>query len=400
MWSLSPDVRHLNHGSFGAVPIPVQERQTEWHRRWEANPTAFVHNELGPALATARLALAGFVGADAAGLVFVRNASQGVASVLGSVAPTLVPGDEILTTDHDYNAVRQTLEHTAARVGAVVRVVPIPFPIDTPDTAVDAVLGAVGERTRLLVIDHVTSPTGLLLPIDRIVAELEPDVPVLVDGAHGPGQLALDLDGLGASWYTGNLHKWVCAPKGAAFLHTRADRVESTVPTVISHGWNHPPAGTSRYHALFDWTGTDDFTSWLVVPDAIEVVGGLETGGWPALIDRNHHLVSQGRDVLCEMLGIGAPAPDEMVGSMAGVPLGDHEGGPGEGLLSPLTWRLLDAGFESVVSFWPASPAQVIRLSAHHYNTLAEYEALARWLSEEGVGTAPRPDRVAAPHSG
>ncbi len=400
MWSLSPDVRHLNHGSFGAVPIPVQERQTEWRRRWEANPTAFVHNELGPALATARRALAGFVGADEAGLAFVRNASQGVAAVLGSIAPTLVAGDEILTTDHDYNAVRQTLEHTAARVGAAVRVVTVPFPMDTPDTVVDAVLGAVGERTRLVVIDHITSPTGLLLPIERIVAALEPDVPVLVDGAHGPGQVALGLDVLGASWYTGNLHKWVCAPKGAAFLHTREDRVESTVPTVISHGWNHPPAGTSRYHALFDWTGTDDFTPWLVVPDALEVVGGLETGGWPALIDRNHQLVLRGRDVVCEMLGIEAPAPDEMLGSMAGVPLGDHEGGPGEGLLSPLTWLLLDAGFESVVSFWPESPAQVLRLSAHHYNTLAEYEALAVWLSEEGVGTAPRPVRGSTPGSG
>ena len=215
MWSLSPDVLHLNHGSFGAVPIPVQDRQTEWRRRWEANPTAFVHNDLGPALATARRALAGFAGADEAGLAFVRNASQGVAAVLGSIAPTLVAGDEILTTDHDYNAVRQTLEHTAARVGATVRVVAVPFPVDKPDTVVDAVLGAVAERTRLVVIDHITSPTGLVIPIERIVSVLEPDVPVLVDGAHGPGQVDLGLNALGASWYTGNLHKWVCAPKGS-----------------------------------------------------------------------------------------------------------------------------------------------------------------------------------------
>jgi isopenicillin-N epimerase len=383
MWSLSADVLHLNHGAFGAVPVEIQEKQEDWRRRWESNPTRFVHTELNPGLEAARDALADFVGADRSRVAFVRNASHGVSAVARSVEGWISAGDEIITTSQDYNAVRQTLEYAARSRGGAVRVVPVPFPIDAPETVTRMVLGSVGERTRLVVIDHITSSTGVIYPVEEIVSALEPDVPVLVDGAHGPGQVPLDLDRLGASWYTGNLHKWVCAPKGAAFLHSRADRVEMTVPTVISHAWNMPPLdGSSRYLGLFDWTGTDDTSPWLVIPDVLRVVGDLEPGGWPALMTRNHEMVLAARDLVCGMLRIDQPAPEEMIGSMAGVPLPDLPGEDPGGLLSPLNAELLMEGFETSVTLWPGWPHQVLRLSAHHYNTIGEYQLLARRLSE------------------
>lgn len=381
MWSLSPGIHHLNHGSFAAVPIEVQQRQTEWRSRWEASTTAFILEQYQPALDDARDVLSRFIGADPEGVVVVRNATQGVAAVLRSIEATLRPGDELVTTSHDYNAVRQTLEYTAARRHARVVVARVPFPLDSPEQVRQAVLAAVTPRTRLVVIDHITSPTGLILPIEEIVGELEPAIPVLVDGAHGPGQVPLHLDRLGASWYTGNLHKWVCAPKGAAFLHTREDRRGETVPTVISHAWNASlPAGVNRYQALFDWTGTDDASPWFVVPDAIRVVESMEPGGWPAVMKRNHELVLAARQLVCDCLGQDLPAPDELVGSMSTVELPDSKDPISKELLSPLNQRLLDAGFETLAMLWPAWPKQVVRISAHLYNDLEEYEAFARAL--------------------
>ncbi len=382
MWSLSADVHHLNHGSFGAVPVAVQESQAEWRRRWEANPTGFVYQELNPGLERARDAVAGFVGADRKGVAFVRNASQGVAAVSRSIEPMLSPGDQILTTSHHYNAVNQTLGYSARAHGAEVVEVDIPFPIDSPETVLERVLDGVANKTRLAVIDHITSPTGLVFPVEDIVRELEPDIPVLVDGAHGPGQVPLDLDGLGASWYTGNLHKWVCSPKGAGFLYTRSDRIDQTVPTVVSHAWNTPLVdGASRYLGLFDWTGTDDFTPWLTIPDAIETVGSAEAGGWEAVMKRNRELALAARDVVCNKVGLEPAAPNEMVGSMAGIQLPDYDGPDPGGLLSPLNQELIDDGFESMVMLWRRYPKQVVRLSAHLYNEVYEYELLADRIS-------------------
>lgn len=382
MWALSPGVHHLNHGSFGAVPVEVRARQHEWQQRWDANPTGFVYSDLVQGMERARDALAGFLGADPAGLAPVVNASAGVAAVVRSIEPWLQEGDEIVTTSQDYNAVRQTLEFTARRLGAKVRVVEVPFPIDSPESVRDLILDAVTNRARLVVVDHITSPTGLVFPVGEIVAALEPDVPVLVDGAHGPGQVELDLGSLGASWYTGNLHKWMCAPHGSAFLYARGDRIDETVPTVISHAWNSPlPEGSNRYQGLFDWTGTDDLSPWLVIPDVIDTVGDHHPGGWPAIMKRNHELAIEARDVLCSSLGVGAPAPDSMVGSMAAIPLPVSGGDDPGGQLSPLNGRLLADGFETVVSLWPRWPHQVLRVSAHLYNSIDEYRALARRLS-------------------
>jgi isopenicillin-N epimerase len=378
MWALDPGTRHLNHGSFGAVLNDVLDLQTVWRRRFEADPSRFVWRELQPAMDRSREAVGEFVGADPAGLAPVRNATTGIASVLRSFEPLLRPGDQLLTTAHDYNAVRQILRFTAERTGAEVVVARVPFPIEDAGQVTDRVLAAVKPRTKLAVIDHVTSPTALVFPIEDIVNALEPDIPVLVDGAHGPGQVPLAVDGLGASWYTGNLHKWVCAPKGAAFLHARADRIEMTLPTVISHGYNaEVDSPERRYHELFDWLGTDDFSAWAVVPDALRLVGGLEAGGWDAVMKRNHDLVLEGRQLISATVATPLPAPDEMVGSMASVVLPDATGPDPGGDLSPMMDDLFDAGFSTIVMNWPRWPSQLLRISAHLHNTADDYLALA-----------------------
>jgi isopenicillin-N epimerase len=230
----------------------------------------------------------------------------------------------------------------------------------------------------LVVIDHVTSPTALVYPIEEIVAALEPKIPVLVDGAHGPGQVPLDIERIGASWYTGNLHKWTGAPKGAAFLHTRSDRRASTVPTVISHGYNAAlAADEDRYQLLFDWLGTDDFSAFAVVPDALSLVGGLEAGGWDAVMKQNHDLVLAARRLIVEEIGASIPAPDQMIGSMASIQLPDTDGPDPGGDLSPAMDRLFDVGIYVPVMNWPNWPHQLLRISAHLYNTLDEYQTLA-----------------------
>jgi isopenicillin-N epimerase len=381
IWALDPSVRHLNHGSFGGVLNEVLDLQVEWRRRFEADPSRFVFRDLQPAMDRAREAIGEFVGSDAARIAPVRNATSGIASVMRSFEPRLRPGDQILTTAHDYNAVRQILRFTAERTGSEVVVAPVPFPIEHPGQVTEAILAGVTPRTKLAVIDHVTSPTALVFPIEDIVAALEPEIPVVVDGAHGPGQVPVAVDDLGASWYTGNLHKWVCAPKGAAFLHTRGDRIGMTVPAVISHGYNaEVESPEARYRALFDWLGTDDFSAWAVVPDAVRLVGGLETGGWDGVMKRNHDLVLEGRRLIAEAVAIPTPAPDEMVGSMASVVLPEAAGPDPGGDLSPMMDGLFDAGFSAIVMNWPRWPRQLLRISAHLHNTVEDYSALAAKL--------------------
>ena len=213
LWPLERGVIFLNHGSFGACPAEVLRQQAALRDEMEAEPVRFLSRELDDRLADARQALAAFVGADADDLAFVANATGGVNAVLRSLR--FSPGEELLTTDHAYNACRNAFDFAAGRAGARVVVATIPFPLASPEEVVEAVLARVTPRTRLALLDHVTSPTGLVLPLERLVAALSGrGVEVLVDGAHAPGMVPLDLGALGAAYYSGNCHKWLCAPKG------------------------------------------------------------------------------------------------------------------------------------------------------------------------------------------
>ncbi len=387
-WTLEPGLDFLNHGSFGATPREVLADQQAWRQQMETEPVRFFGREAEGALDAARGALAEFVGADADDLAFVPNATTGVNTVLRSLA--LKPGDELLTTDHEYNAVRNAMDAVATAASARVVTVPIAYPGTTPEAVVAALLERVTPRTRLAVLDHVTSATALVLPVREVAAALAAHgIDTLIDGAHAPGMLPLAIEQLGAAYYAGNLHKWVCAPKGAAFLWVRRDRQAGVRPLVISHGANAPRTDRTRFRLEFDWTGTADLTAYLAVPAALRFSAALLPGGWGALRGRNHDLALAGRDLLCTALGTPTPVSDVMIGSMASVPLPQvTTPGSVQGVdlyADPVHAALVEHGFQVMVTPWPQRPdggpwRRLVRISAAAYNDLEQFRRLASVL--------------------
>jgi len=382
IWPLDPGVVFLNHGSFGSCPRAVLEAQQRLRERLERQPIQFFMRDLEAMVDAARASLAQFVGADAENLVFVPNATVGVNTVLHSLR--FEPGDELLVTDHEYNACRNAFEHAAERSGARTVVVPVPFPLRSAQEVVAAILERVTPRTRLALIDHVTSQTGLVMPIETLVKELHArGVDTLVDGAHAPGMVPLDVRRIGAAYYTGNCHKWLCAPKGAAFLCVRRDRQREVRPLVISHGANSERTDRSRYLIEFGWTGTGDPTAALCVPEALRLIGSLAPGGWPEVMRRNHELALAARRILCDALAIDPPAPEQMIGTLVSVPIRDAQVARVRDTfhLDPLQEQLLaEHSIEVPVISWPRWPRRLVRVSAQLYNSIPQYEKLASAL--------------------
>jgi isopenicillin-N epimerase len=354
----------------------------------------FLSGDLPALLDDARLAVARFLCADPDGLAFVPNATTGINTVVQSLR--FEPGDEILTDDHEYNATVNALRAVAARDGARVVVARIPFPIGGQGAARDAILAAVTARTRLAMISHVTSPTALVLPIGEIVAELDRrGIDTIVDGAHAPGMVPVDVDALGAAYWAGNGHKWLCGPKGTGMLWVRADRRERIHPLVVSHGANADLDGRARYRHEFDWMGTADPTGYLALPAAIDWMRDVAApagGGWPGVMAVNRALVIEGRDRVLAALGIEPPSPDAMIGSMAAVPLGRVPDQRAAALLGQVLER--DDRIQVPVGPWPARSARaddavpriLLRLSAQRYNEPADYERLADALRRRHIG--------------
>ncbi len=387
-WDLDPEVVFLNHGSFGGCPRAVLDEQDRIRREMEREPVRFLHREIEGRLDAVRHALGPFLGADPDDLAFVTNATTGVNTVLRGLS--FAPGDRILVTNQEYNATRNAAVFAARRAGAEVVVVDIPFPVDDPAKIRDAVLAAVDERVKLLVIDHIVSQTGLILPVQEIVAGCTArGVDVLVDGAHAPGQIELDLDALGAAYYTANCHKWLCTPKGSAILHVRKDRQDRIPPLVISHGANSTRTDRSRFRIEHDWCGTTDPSPWLTVPFALRWFEEQVEGGWPAVRAHNHELVLEGRRLCCAALEIEEPCPGSMLGSLASMPLPPRPARDGAGELNPLGLdplhvRLFDVHrIEVPVMPWPAPPHRLLRISAQLHNHVDQYRQLADALRAE-----------------
>jgi isopenicillin-N epimerase len=392
LWALEVGATFLNHGSFGAVPLAVRAEQERWRARMEAQPVRFMARELPGLLEGVRAEVGAALGADPSRLALVQNATHGVATVLAALP--WAPGDEILLADQGYNAVRQAVRALEERHGVVARVVHVPFPIATHDIAVEAFAQGIGPRTRLVIVDHVSSPTAWVYPVARIVALARAaGVPVLVDGAHGPGMLPLALDALGADFYTGNLHKWACAPRGTAILHVderwRAHDARGGAlgvhPLAVSHAYGQGHA------AEFDWTGTFDPTGWLAVPAALAFA--REHADMAA---HNHARVREGRALLAQALDVALPHPENPVpvgdaiqgeglhyASMAAVPV--PLAAPDAAGWTPDALRALNARMweehRIEVPFTAPHGALLVRISGQLYNEGREYERLARALS-------------------
>lgn len=381
-WQLAPRTVFLNHGSFGACPKPILKLQSEFRAAMEAEPVQFLWRRYEERLEPARQELARFIGAKSKDLVFVTNATAGVNAVLRSLK--LRRGDEVLTTNLDYNACHNVLVEVVRQTGAKLVVADIPFPLNSADEITAAILQGVTRRTRLALLDHVTSNTALVFPIKQIVRELEArGVGTLVDGAHAPGMLSLNLRELRPTYYTANLHKWVCAPKGAAFLWVREDKQTHLQPAVISHGNNRPRPGFTPFQDRFDWAGTFDPSAWFCVGAAIKFMGEVLPGGWPELRQRNRDLAVAARRMLCERLQVEPPCPESLLGSMATLPLPEAlQRVPPSGKIDREQLRLYDAfGIEVPLMRFGQPERRWLRVSAQIYNSMADYEYLGAALA-------------------
>lgn len=386
-WRLRPDVTFLNHGSFGACPAPVLERQRELADELEAGPVAFLEATFEDRLDAARRAVADFLVADPEDIVFVPNATTGVSAVLRSLH--FEPGDQLLTIDHEYNATLNALAEVARTSGAEVVIVRLPLEIESGGQVLEAILEAVTPRTRLALVSHITSPTATILPIEEIVRELDArGIDTLVDGAHAPGQVPVDLRRLGAAYWTGNGHKWLCGPKGSAVLHVRPDRHDRIRALTMSHGLNDPRPDRPRLWKEFDWTGTGDPTPALTLPTAIDVIGQLHQDGWPGVMAANHDLALEGRRRISEALGVTPRIPAALHGSMAIVPLPVVATTATAQVLKTL---LMDEDrIEVPITAFPVPAARhrqadepsalAVRISAQRYNEISDYEHLAEAL--------------------
>ncbi len=365
-FALDPAILHLNHGSYGATPCSVLAEQESWRARMEKNPMRFFSDDLPGLLRASAGEAAARFGGETDGWVFIENATSAVNAVLNSL--TLRAGDVLVTTSHAYGAVLKAMKRRASEAGAKIRIASVPPIVERESQVVEAIDNSFCERTRLLIVDHITSPTAIVFPVARIVEKARArNVPVLIDGAHVPGQLALNAPALGADWYTGNAHKWLFAPKGCAVLWTAPERRGETHPTVTSHGWG------ASYTAEFDWIGTRDPSAWLCFGAAARTHDAF---GGAALIARNLALAKNAGELLSARLRAPRAAPSALQSAMTALRLAPN-GTPEEAL--KLRRRLAkDYGIE--VPVFAFASALWLRVSAQVYNEMADYERLAAAL--------------------
>ncbi|QOV88958.1 aminotransferase class V-fold PLP-dependent enzyme [Humisphaera borealis] len=375
LWQLKSDVTFLNHGSFGAVAGEVAAVADDWRRRIEAEPIELLGRKWRSLLDGAVAPVAAFLNAATASVGFVTNATEGVNCVLRSLR--LLPGDELLTTNHVYHAVRQAMKYTAAQSGAVYREVAVPLPLTSAEDITSAIVGGLSDRTKLLVLDHITSPTAIVFPIEAIAKVCKRrGVALLVDGAHAPGMVPLDLTSLGESgvtYYTGNLHKWCCAPKGTAFVWARADIRDDIHPAVVSHWYG------DGFAAEFHWQGTRDHSGWLSAGAAIDFLGRF---GWDNVRRHNHQMATWAHDMLCQRLNVTpvSPLDGSLLGSMATVPLPAFFQRLDDAQFTILQQSLYtDFRIEVPLVTW--NKQRFVRAACQIYNVPHDYERLADVLN-------------------
>lgn len=390
---LREDVVFLNHGSFGACPRPVFAKYQEWQLELERQPVEFLGRNLTETMRAPRIALAEELGTTQDNIVGLTNATLGLNIVAQSL--DLKPGDQILTTDHEYSALEKTWAYVCRRTGAEIVVVKVPLPLTSEAQFTDAILAGMTERTRVLFLSHITSPTALLFPIERAVAEARKrGIWSVIDGAHTPGHIKLELDKLGADFYAGNCHKWLMTPKGSAFLHARPEVQGLINPLVISHGWTEkskePGAkgafGNSPFIDELEMQGTRDPAPWLTVPAAL---GYRRENDWASVAAHCQALAQDTARRLATRTGL-APlsTPEFCAPQMVAMPLPDCD-------TDALKLALYDKyRIEIPVFRW--QDTCIARLSVQGYNSRPQMDLLIDALTELLGLAAPAGDRVAS----
>jgi len=374
-WTLDPSITYLNHGTVGVTPRRVMAAQQALREEVERQPSRFILRELnghGPApwraetrLREAVRPIAAFIGARPEDVVFVPNVTTGVNAVLQSVP--LSCGDEVVITDLAYGAITLTAKYVTERAGAHLRIVRTPFPLTSPGAVVQAIGDAITAQTKLVVVDHVSANSALVLPVaDIVTLSHDRGVPVLVDGAHAPGSIALDVGEIGADWYSANLHKWAHAPRACGFLWARSDRQQGLHPAVISWGSGH------GFLTEFEWTPTADPTNYLAAPEGVAL---LRAWGWDEVRGYMHGLAWDGAKLLTERWKTTLDAPREMIGAMVTVPLPASIGSTREQATALRTALLVEDRIEAPIHEWHGR--LWVRVSAQVYNDLSDVERLA-----------------------
>jgi len=369
---LAPGVAHLNHGGYGATPRLVLAAAEAAQRRMEADPSTFFRRHLIPGLRQAAERVAAFLGGEGKDWAFVENATAGLNAVIASL--DLQPGDELLCLSQVYGAVGNAMRHFAERRCARIVTAPISVPFTDPGTLLGAITMAIGPRTRLAVFDHITSAGATVLPVPEMAVLCRAcGVPVAIDGAHAPGQVALDVPALGVDWYVGNLHKWAFAAKGTGVIWCAPERQADTHPVAISHNLGQ------GFAAEFDYSGTRDNSHWLAVPAALDYIVGF---GAEAIEAHNRALANEACDLLVDAWGTEAAAGAEHRAAMASVRL---PGGQTRDRLAAHRLALhLNEKYGITAGVMVLDGTLWLRVSAQIYNEIGDYRPLA----EIGKGLA------------
>jgi isopenicillin-N epimerase len=370
-WLLDPEVAYLNHGAFGALPTSVGDAATELRLQMERDPADLLIRRLPGLIDDVRGRLSELLGGDEAGAVFVANATSGTQTVIASLAPGFAPGDELVMTDHRYGAVDAQLTRAAAERGTTTVVAHVPLELTSPADVVAAITERFTERTKLLVVDSVASLSGFVFPVPQIVAAAhERGVPVLVDAAHAPGQVDVDLRSIGADFWVGNLHKWVCSPRAAAYLHIAPKWRDTIRPLVASHGF------TGSLQDAFDWTGTLDPVTILAVPAALEFWSA--SGGWNDVRRRQRSIVDDGASRVAAAVGTETAVAESFRAAMRIIRLPM----PLDADAARSIENVLAEKYRIEVSLMPLHGQSWVRVCGQIYNTPDDYDRLGVALGE------------------
>lgn len=385
-WGLNESIVYLNHGSFGATPSAVLQKQQQLQLEMEAEAIEFFIDKMPDLLSNSKKALADFVGTSPNNIVFVQNTTTGVNTILNSLPAK--EGDEWLTTNHGYGACVHALKHYAHKNKCKVNVATIHYPVLDEKNILEAIENSITPKTTVALIDYITSASAIIFPIKKIINLLQSKgIKVIVDAAHAPGMIDFNIDVLQPDFFVANCHKWICSPKGSALLYVAPQHQADVNPLVISH-YNDMAEGTAAHWSnQFMWDATHDYSAYIGVKDAIDYMPTLVNGGWDAIKKHNHELVWKAANNIANALGVQLPAPQEMIGSICNIPMPNGQA-PSKKFHSNVA--LKDVLFkkykiEVPIFMFPIAPTQWLRISAQLYNTKEQYEYLLECLEEEGI---------------